>query len=423
MSFRFTLPSRFLSTVWTVLCIGLLNSSFAAEAPTKPVPHPNGVYKPSGIALKEQPIVIPPPPTLDAQSYILIDATSGKVLVEKNSNTRMAPASLTKIMTAYILFDALKTGQVKMTDQVQISTKAWRTGGSRMFVQAGSLVNIEDLLQGIVVQSGNDACVAVSEHLAGSEESFTHIMNQQAANLGMTNTHFTDSTGLPDPNHHSSAADLAKLARAMIAHYPEYYHYFSQKWFTYNKIKQNNRNRLLWLDPRVDGLKTGFTDDAGYCLAAAAKQNNMRLISIVLGSSSPNQRTEQTEQLLNYGFSFYDTYTIYSAGKTLVNPRTWGGQQKNTAFGIAHDIIITIPKNEYKNLQTSLSLKNEIEPPIVKGQQYGKVTVTLNGEKIAEQPLIALHDNPKGGVWRRFKDYSAKTYQSWTSDDEEAAAK
>lgn len=240
-------------------------------------------------------------------------------------------------------------------------------------------------------------------------------MNQQAAALGMKNSHFTDSTGLPHPDHYSTASDLAILARALIVNFPEYYHYFSQKWFTYNNIKQKNRNRLLWRDPRVDGLKTGYTESAGYCLAASAKEKQMRLISLVMGAKSPQARTQQTEVLLDYGFRYYDGYTIYKAGQTLISPRIWGGTHKTTAFGVAQDVFVTIPKNAYKDLSANVELNPQLAPPIVKGKAYGTVTVTLNGETLARQPLIALQDNPRGSFWRRISDSVSQTF----SDDED----
>ena len=274
------------------------------------------------------PQAIPAPPPLNEKSYVLIDAYSGTILAQKNMDEQLEPASLTKLMTLYIVSGALKAGQIHLQDQVPISEKAWRTGGSRMFIKAGTTVSVADLIQGIVVDSGNDATVAIAEYLGGSEEAFTSIMNDTAKRLGMKNTHFTDANGLPSPNHYSSAHDLAILARAIYKEYPEYYQWYGQKYFTYNNIKQANHNHLLFQDPTVDGFKTGFTDAAGYCLVASSKQGDTRLISVVMGAPNTKVKSQDTRGLLNYGFRYFDSYKIYKALTPLTEARVWQGKER-----------------------------------------------------------------------------------------------
>jgi len=352
----------------------------------------------------QQPNYTPGPPNLSATGYILMDATSGKVIAEKNSDARMPPASLTKLMSLYIISAAIKSGQVKMDDKVHISTKAWKTEGSRMFVKVNDDVPVKELLQGIIVASGNDATVALAEHVAGTEEAFTSMMNQQAQFLGMKNSHFMDSTGLPNSNHYSTAHDLAILTQAYIKNFPEDYSFYSEKWFTYNNIKQPNRNRLLWRFQYADGLKTGHTDEAGYCLVGSAKKDGMRLISVVLGEPSDLVRTEDSIRLLTYGFRFFETHRLYSSQNPIVLARVWQGEKNDIPLGIKEDLYVTIPTGQYKKLQASIVLNNPMKAPIVKGQTYGNVNVILNNQVIVSKPLIALDDNPQGGLWRRASD-------------------
>lgn len=350
------------------------------------------------------PISTPSAPTLDAQSYILIDADSGNILAEKNADARMEPASLTKLMTMYVVSNALKNGTIHLDDKVIISKKAWQTGGSRMFVKVNTEVPVRDLLQGIVVASGNDASVAMAEFMGGTEEAFATLMNDQAKSIGMNNSHFVDSNGLPNPDHYSTAHDLALLAQAIIKNFPEDYRLYSEKWFTYNNIRQPNRNRLLWRLPNADGLKTGHTDSAGYCLVSSAVKNGTRLIGVVMKSPNDEGRTEDSIRLLTFGFRFFETHKLYTAGTDLIHARAWNGQNKEIALGLQKDFFLTMPAGQYKNIHASVQINEPIKAPIVKGDTYGAVNIMLNGQILASRPLVALTDNPKGGLWRRMSD-------------------
>ncbi len=358
------------------------------------------------------PTLVPPPPNLHVKGYVLMDADTGTVLAQQNSNERLQPASLTKLMTLYVVFQALKSGQIHLTDNVHISADAWRTGGSRMFVKEGSDVPLESLIQGIIVASGNDACVAAAQYVGGTEQTFAQMMNQTAERLGMKDTHYTDSTGLPNANHYSTSYDMALLTRALIEDFPEYYHYFSEKWLTYNHIKQPNRNRLLWRNSSVDGLKTGHTDEAGFCLISSAKRNDMRLISVVMGSPTDGARANDSEALLNYGFRFYNTYQLFGANKMITQQRVWLGQHKFASFGLENPLYVTIPIGEYKNLKASLSMQHRLRAPLSKGQAYGQVEVTLSGKTIAEKPLVALQDNQRGNIFSRMMDHISLLFRS-----------
>ncbi len=354
------------------------------------------------------PVLIPQAPNVNAKGYVLMDANSGYIIAEKNVDQRMPPASLTKLMTLYLVANALHNGQIHLDDPVLISKKAWQMGGSKMFVKVGTKVPVEKLVQGIIVASGNDATVALAQYLGGTETSFVDMMNQTAAQLGMTGTHYSDSNGLPAPDHYSTPGDLAKLARAWILNFPEYYPWFSQKWITYSGIRQPNRNRLLWRDPSVDGMKTGHTKAAGYCLISSAQRNGMRLISVVMGTPTDSARANDSEALLNYGFRFYESHKLYAADTPLLTPRVWYGRSRKASLGLAKNLYITIPAGQYKNVKISVSLNNkELYAPLIKGQAYGAVAVTLNNKTIMQQPLVALQDNPKGGFWRHIIDYVA----------------
>lgn len=361
----------------------------------------------------------PGTPNLDATSYILIDATSGKVLAEKNADMKLPPASLTKLMSLYIISAALKNGEIHMDDKVRISAKAWKTEGSRMFVKVGDEVPVKDLLQGVIVASGNDATVALAEHIAGTEDTFTMMMNQQAKLLGMTNSHFIDSTGLPNKDHHSTARDLAILTQAYIKSFPEDYSYYSEKWFTYNSIKQPNRNRLLWRYQYADGLKTGHTSEAGYCLVASAKKDGMRLISVVMGEPNDDTRTEDSMRVLTYGFRFFETHKLYNGTIPLIQARVWQGEKSEVPLGVAEDFYITVPAGQYKRVQATMELNNPLKAPITKGKTYGMLRITLNDQVIATQPLIALDDNPPGGLWRRAADSVKYTLHKYFSKSDE----
>jgi D-alanyl-D-alanine carboxypeptidase (penicillin-binding protein 5/6) len=381
-----------------------------------------GVWANPVIPVPTQPQQIsytPGSPTVQGTSYILIDASSGRIIAEKNADQHVPPASLTKLMSMYIISGALKTGQIKLDDKILISTKAWKTEGSRMFIKAGDEVPVRDLVQGIVVASGNDATVAMAEHIAGTEEAFTGMMNQQAKLLGMKNSHFMDSTGLPNPDHYSTAHDLALLTQAYIRAYPEDYGYYSEKWFAYNKIKQPNRNRLLWRYQYADGLKTGHTNEAGYCLVGSAKKDGMRLISVVLGEPSDSARTEDSIRLLTYGFRFFETHKLYQSNTSIVNARTWQGEKTELPVGLTQDLFVTVPTGQYKNLVVTLALNSPLKAPITKGQACGTVNVVLNNQVIASRPLIALENNPRGGFWRRAMDSVKFNVQKYFSKPEE----
>jgi len=352
----------------------------------------------------QQATFMPSAPNIDANGYILMDANSGRVLAQKNADVRMPPASLTKLMSLYVISGALKSGQIRLDDKVHISTKAWKTEGSRMFVKVDTDVPVKDLLQGIIVASGNDATVALAEYIAGTEESFTSLMNQQAKLLGMNSSHFTDSTGLPNPDHYSTPHDFALLTQAYIKNFPEDYHFYSEKWFTYNNIRQPNRNRLLWRYQYADGLKTGHTNDAGYCLIGSAKKDGMRLISVVMGAPSDSARTEDSIRLLTYGFRFYETHKLYNAAAPLIQAQVREGEKSQVPLGLSEDMYVTLPTGQYKRLQAALSLNTPLKAPIVKGQQYGTVNVSLNNQIIASKPLIALDNNAQGGFLRRATD-------------------
>lgn len=351
-----------------------------------------------------QPLIIPAPPKLHAKAYVLMDANSGKIIASENMNDKLEPASTTKLMTLYIAEQALAQGQIDLNDKVEVSKNAWSRGGSRMFLKLGDRVTVQSLIQGIIVASGNDACTALAEYIAGNEASFANLMNQTAARLGMTNTHYDDSTGLPRPDHYSTAYDLAVLARHVVTDFPQYYGFYKDKWISYNGIRQPNRNRLLWREPGVDGLKTGHTKAAGYCLISSGVQHGMRLISVVMGTPSDADRANDSQALLNWGFRFYKTYKLYSAEQPITSPRIYMGKTKNVGLGLQQDMYVTIPAGEYNMLKASMELQSKLKAPVTKGETYGSVNITLNGKPIATAPLIALQDDPIGGAWSRLTD-------------------
>ena len=352
----------------------------------------------------ENKILIPAAPTVAAKSFILIDFNSGKVLAEKNADTRLSPASLTKIMTVYVVFRELSKGHLTLDEKVTISKKAWQTGGSRMFVEVNKQVSIEDLLQGVIIQSGNDASVALAEHVAGDEATFAAMMNQQALRLGMMDSHFENSMGLPRKNHYTTARDLTKLTTAVIKEFPEYYRWDSQKEFTFNSITQPNRNKLLWRDKSVDGVKTGYTEDAGYCMVASAKRDEMRLISVVLGTASANARANESQSLLNYGFRFYETHKLYSKNEALNKVRIWKGDSKKLPLGLIDDLFVTIPRRHYNDLKAEINVDKKIVAPVNEGEAFGTVNVSLAGDLVANKPLVALKTVSKGGFVKRLYD-------------------
>jgi len=350
--------------------------------------------------------LVPSPPHINAKAYILIDYNSNQVLAEDHSEEQIEPASLTKMMTAYATFYELKNGTIKLDDMVKVSAKAWRTaqGTSTMFLRQNQTVKVSDLLQGLIVQSGNDAAVALAEHIAGSEEAFVSLMNEHAHNLGMTHTHFVNATGLPNPQHYTTVGDLAILAKALIHDFPEYYQYYSEKKYTFNGIEQYNRNRLLWRDRFVDGIKTGHTESAGFCLVASADRNNMRLITVVVGTDSDNARAIESQKLLRYGYRFFSTYHIYDANTELYKMRVWKGEKQEVPLGINKSLYVTIPRGQYKKLKATLNVNHNIEAPVSKGNKYGTVNVSLAGTELLDRPLVALEDIPKGNMWTVVKD-------------------
>ncbi len=341
---------------------------------------------------------IPAPPTLKANSYFLIDYDSGKVMAEKDADKRIEPASITKLMTAYLVDKALADGDIAMDEMVTISEKAWRKGGSKMFVEVDTQVPVEELIKGLIIQSGNDASVALAEHIAGSEEAFVGYMNHQAKLLGMTNTNFTNSTGWPDENHYTTARDIAILTEAKIRDFPESYSLYKEREYTFNGIRQYNRNRLLWRDDSVDGVKTGHTEAAGYCLVASAKREDMRLISVVLGYDSDKQRIAGSQSLLNYGFRFYETHRLYEADEVLNNSRIWYGEQEQIALGVGRDIYISIPRGRYRDLDASMEVDPEISAPVERGARLGVVNISLDGETIVSEDLIATQTVSEGSL-------------------------
>lgn len=351
------------------------------------------------------PSVTPTPPKLASGAWLLEDFNTGRVLAEHNADERMEPASLTKMMTAYVVFAELAEGNINLADQVLISERAWRMEGSRMFVEVDTRVSVEQLLKGVIIQSGNDASVALAEFVAGDEAAFAQLMNQYGARLGLTGTHFVNSTGLPDSEHYSTARDLAALARALIRDFPEQYAWHAIKEFTYNDITQYNRNKLLWQDESVDGLKTGHTKAAGYCLVSSARRDGMRLISVVLGADSTRARTSQTQTLFNFGFRFYETHRLYGALEPITNVRVWKGSTEQLEVGLEQDLYVTVPRGQYKRLNASMNVDTTIVAPVAKGDSRGTVRVTLGDESLAEVPLVALQAVDEGSLWQQVKDH------------------
>lgn len=349
-------------------------------------------------------VPIPAAPEVAASSYVLIDAASGQVLVEKNSHQRLPPASLTKLMTAYIVERELANHRLQMTDQVPISVNAWRTGGSRMFVREGTEVAAEQLLKGVIIQSGNDASVALAEHIAGAESAFADLMNQQAALLGMQDTHFMNATGLPHEQHFSSAFDLATLARAIIVNYPENYKLYSEKYFLYNDIRQPNRNLLLWRDASVDGLKTGHTEEAGYCLVTSAVREGMRLIAVVMGTSSENARAQESQKLLNYGFRYFITKPLFKSGESVATSPVWKGVTNQLQLGLADDLVVTTARGDNAAIESLMDIRQVIKAPIAQGDQLGTLTIRQGDTILAQRPLVALEAIEEGGFFKRLWD-------------------
>lgn len=355
-------------------------------------------------------ITVPPPPKVDAPAYILMDQASGRVIASERADDRAEPASITKLMTAYVTFRALKDGRLKLDELVPVSERAWRAQGSRTFLKVGDRVPVEVLLQGMIVQSGNDAALALAERLAGSEETFGQLMTKEARRLGMKNSNFTNASGLPDPALYTTPRDVAILSRALISEFPQYYRWYSQRDFEWNNIKQGNRNGLLYKDPTVDGIKTGYTESAGYNLASSASRDGTRMIAVVFGTKSPRVREQASAALLNYGFAFYETVTLRKAGEMVLKPRVYKGSEQYVAVAPARNVAVTAARGTASRLKISTSLNEPLIAPIKSGQTVGEMRV-LDGETVIRRvPLVATDEVASGGIWASIRD----TFALWS---------
>ncbi len=373
-------------------------------------------------------VPVPPPPVLQAKSWVLMDYANGQILADGGADTRVEPASITKVMTSYVVAAQLAAGKIKLDDEVYISENAWRGGGastdgSTSFLALNSKVKLQDLLYGMIIQSGNDAAIALAEHVAGSEQVFAALMNQYAQQLGMTGTHYVNPSGLPAPDEYTTARDIATLSRALIRDFPAEYKIYSIKEFDWNGIKQHNRNTLLWRDASVDGIKTGHTKEAGFCLATSAKRGDQRLIAVVMGTDSDKERANANQTLLNYGFRFFESHKLYDGGKALLQPQPvlWRGAEPTAAIGLANDLLITIPRGRYNDLKATIEMPSRLIAPYAKGQQIGTVRVKLDDKVLVERPLILLNAEPEGGWWRRFVDGIALWFKSAPTTETSAA--
>jgi len=354
--------------------------------------------------LSAAPRPIPKPPSVAAEGYLILDFNSGQVIAESKADQRMEPASLTKLMTAYIVFAELKSGNIHLNDMVTVSEKAWRMPGSRMFIEVGKQASVEELLQGMIIQSGNDATVALAEFVAGGEDAFATLMNQQALALGMNASHFTNSTGLPDGEHYTTARDIGLLTRALIRRFPEYYKWYSVRKYTYNGITQYNRNKLLWRDESVDGVKTGHTESAGFCLVTSAERDGMRLLTVVMGANSEDGRAQESQKLLNYGFRFFETHLLYASDKPVTTVRIWKGESEDLPLGVAEDLYVTVPRGQYKSLNALMNIEAKIIAPTAKGEKHGTLNISIDDKELAQRPLIALMKVDEGGLWQLLVD-------------------
>jgi D-alanyl-D-alanine carboxypeptidase (penicillin-binding protein 5/6) len=354
------------------------------------------------LAAQEAPV--PPAPKLAVKSHYLVDFTSDRVLAEAAADTPVPPASLTKLMTAYVVFQAITAGAIDLEDEVKVSEKAWRMSGTRMFIEVNSRVRVEDLIRGMLIQSGNDASVALAEHISGSVEAFVARMNEQAQLLGMRNSAFRNPTGLPAREHFSTARDMAILAKAIINDYPEFYGLYAEREFSYNGIRQNNRNALLWRDSGVDGMKTGHTDAAGYCIVTSATRDGMRLIAVVLGATSAKLRNDGAQALLEYGFANFETHTLYAAGALVSTARVFGGRPDTAGLGPEQDLVVTIPRGRYDALAASLEMGEELAAPLAQGALVGEIKVSFAGAPLASTPLVVLENVVPGGIWTKVRD-------------------
>ena len=345
--------------------------------------------------------MVPQAPKLDLSSYILLEASTNTVLAEFNSDNQIAPASMTKVMSGYVIADQIASGAISLDDEVLISEKAWKTGGSKMFIEAGKRISVKDLLSGIIIQSGNDATIAMAEYVAGSEEGFVDFMNAYAAELGLSNSLFQNSTGFSDPNHFTSAKDLANLTKALINKFPDHYATYREKDFTFGGIRQLNRNKLLWRDDSVDGVKTGHTDSAGFCLVSSAKRNDMRLIAVVAGSPSENDRLTASQRLLEYGFRFFATQKLVTKNTKVTSAKVWGGQTSEVSLGSQEDLYLTLPRSEFNNIKANYKFKNNIQAPIEIGQIIGSIEFTSNDRVVLSAPLVAIESVESKGFFGR----------------------
>ena len=347
---------------------------------------------------------IPKAPNADVQSYILIDYDSGMVIASKNPDLMLPPASITKIMTSYLAFTELKNKTLDLKDKVLVSKNAWKTGGSKMFIEVGKKVSVDDLLHGIITSSGNDASVAMAEHISGNEETFAIYMNQMADSIGMTNTNYANSTGLPDEDLYTTARDISLLSRALIKDFPREYKLYSQKEYVFNKIKQYSRNKLLYLDDSVDGIKTGFTKKAGYCLATSAKRGSRRLISVVLGAKSPDQRTKVSKSLLEYGFRFYETHKLFESNQELIQARVFNGDKNKISLGVIDDTYISVPRRQIKNIKKKFVIDRNLSAPVNQNEAVGYMIVELEGKIITTYKLFAMESIKEGSFYRQTLD-------------------
>ena len=345
--------------------------------------------------------MVPKAPKLNLSSYVLLEANTNTVIAEFNSDNQIAPASMTKVMSGYVIADQIANGSISLDDQVLISEKAWRTGGSKMFIQEGRRVSVQDLLSGIIIQSGNDATIAMAEFIAGSEEGFVDFMNAYATDMGLSNSLFQNATGFSDPNHFTSAKDLSKLTRALIHNFPAHYETYKEKEFTFGGIRQLNRNKLLWRDDSVDGVKTGHTDSAGFCLISSAKRNDMRLIAVVAGSASEKERLTASQRLLEYGFRFYATQKLTAQNTKVTSAKVWGGKTNEVALGSQEDIYLTLPRSDFKNIKANYIFDNNIQAPIEAGQIIGSIELTSNGRVVLTSPLVAIEAVEAKGFFGR----------------------
>ncbi len=348
--------------------------------------------------------ILPQAPTVAAKSWLLLDYSTGQALASYNPDERVEPASLTKLMTAYVVLAALKEGRLRSDQVVPVSERAWKTQGSRMFIEPKRPVTVDELLRGMIVQSGNDACIALAEAVAGSEEAFAQSMNREAQRLGLKATRFANSTGLPDPQHYSTARDLGALAAALIRDYPEHYPLYSLREYTYNRISQANRNRLLWSDPAVDGVKTGHTESAGYCLIASAKRGPRRLLSVVMGAASDGMRMQESQKLLNFGFQFFDAVKLYAADQEVSRLRVWKGAQNTVKAGFLEDFTLSLPKGVAEKVKASLTSRQPLVAPVQKGQRVATLQLTLDDKPYGEYPVVALETVPVAGMIGRAWD-------------------